>query len=367
MDANGTLTLHAGSVRIPIEGTTQLTAGQTVNIEVVKTDQGLQLKLTTLPESSQGISTFLTQNLASMLASVLEGMGADIAPDLAAQFLPSAMPPLDSAIRQILSLFIGRNVMGSDLQEIANAINQASEAGILAPGQAQDISSLLARLLVTNPSQLQEAMSQIAGTSAGGVEARIALALAAGTLGRLAGQLKNDLRTQLVRLKNNESLLRFLDGTGQASRFMEAIDGVLDRLAGIQLQNIRGLEQPYVFFEVPFGPGSGLKRAQVHVFGDGKGRRFDPKNASLALDISTTVLGDLWIHIQVVHGRLTCRFKASNESAVAEIEREADELVKSLAEAGYPGAKITATHWDGNRLNEAGALMRRFTGINMQA
>jgi hypothetical protein len=198
------------------------------------------------------------------------------------------------------------------------------------------------------------------------MEARIALAIATGNFEALGESLRSDLEAQLSDLRRDDALLRFLEGSGQLRTFEQAVDRVLERFTGAQLQNLRSLELPYQFLEVPVASGSPFDRIQVHFFGEGRGKRgFSRTDATVVLDLSMTRLGDVWIALSIARGRCTCRFRAANPAAVQAIRTGKDDLVRALAEAGYPGAQVRVEPWNGDRFNEAAALMRRFSGINV--
>ena len=144
---------------------------------------------------------------------------------------------------------------------------------------------------------------------------------------------------------------------------------VAERLTGGQLQNLRGLEQSYVFLELPFQTGAPLRHGQVHLFSDGHGKRrnIDANNATVALDLSMTKLGDLWITLRVVNGQCACKFRATSQPVADAIEAASGDLVQALGAAGYPRAMVQVALWDGDRLKRVTLLMRRFSGLDVQA
>jgi flagellar hook-length control protein FliK len=181
-------------------------------------------------------------------------------------------------------------------------------------------------------------------------------------------EIVQDVRTQIERLRQNDGFLGFLRQTGQQASFEQAAQRVLDRQTGGQLQNLRGQEAPYLFFEVPFPPTAPIRNAQVHVLGEGRGRkqRFDPQNTAVAIDLTTTRLGDLWISLAIHQGVCRCSIRARTPEIVRAIEAHASELTERLAVAGYRAAQVSASLWNGDRISEAVGLFARFAGVSVQ-
>jgi len=354
--------VQVAGVQVPLPADASLQPGQTVTIKVLESGQGLQLRI--VPQAS--VPAHSLGALEELVAAVLESLGAPIGPELPSQLVPANLPQTPDAVRALLALFVSRGAMGEDLRQIAALVEQAVAAGAL---PRSDSEALLARIVVSEPGDFHPVLEQLADAAGHTLEARIAMALAAGNLDDIIDTLRTDLRAHLARLRENPVLQRFLQRTGQLRTFETAVDRVLERLVGAQLQNLRGLEQPYLFLEVPCSPDSGIQHAQVHVFseGHGKKREFDAANALVAFDLATTRLGDLWITLRITQGRCLCRFCATRPAAVDALTGAAHELVQALEQAGHHGARVEVALWDADRLRETAALMRRFSGINVQA
>ena len=140
-------------------------------------------------------------------------------------------------------------------------------------------------LVVSDGDDIVPVLRALFETAGRTVEGRLLSAVAEGRLDDLAAAVRDDVRSQLAQLRNNPELLRFLRRTGGLREFEAASERVIERLVGTQVQNLRGVEHSYVFFELPVDPESGLRHAQVHVFGDGRrGRdRVDADNATVCL------------------------------------------------------------------------------------
>jgi hypothetical protein len=415
------------------------------------------------------------------ILSTLEHLGAvEVAPR-AAQLLPPQLPPTQTAVRLVLSLFLTEASVGEDLGLLLRVTGEAAAQGALAAQDAESFASLvrqwlpsdgswqksgavpvamagleeairrclsaasflpppevamrdlpeagvlagiIARFLETEPQFLQwnavthpetlavairaflaaqAAMPQDGslisqGVDADGlariirqivnsldpatvgvvrsaaertaqpIEARLAAALASGRLEAVVAEIVQDVRTGIERLRQDDGFAGFLRQTGQQTGFEQAAQRVLDRQTGGQLQNLRGQEAPYLFFEVPFPPTAPIRNAQVHVLGEGRGRkqRFDPQNTAVAIDLTTTRLGDLWISLAIHQGVCRCSIRARTPEIVRAIEAHVSELTERLGVAGYRAAQVSASLWDGDRISEAVGLFAQFAGVSVQ-
>lgn len=362
------LALLVGGTRIPLSDPGSLAPGQTVFVEVTETAQGLQLRL--LPQGRQAAAGQPpAEPLANLVAAVLESLGAIRVAQSPEQLLPAQLPHTEAAVRSLLSLFALRGTFGQDLQQIADLMAQAAGAGALSQDASGQAVAVLAQLLAAAPGGLKDLIERLVGQSGRTAEGRIAHALATGDLQGLEEALRGDLQAVLSSLRNDEVLGAFLRRAGQLRVFQGAVGRVMERVSGGHLQNLRALDQPYVFIEIPFGPGSAIVRGQIHFFGEGaaKRRRIDPKNATVAFDLSTTRLGDLWITLRAAKGYCNCRLCATFPAAVEAIEKASEDLSDALRKAGYERATVSAALWDGDRLREVALLMRRFSGIDVNA
>ena len=360
------LVVQVAGVRVPIESGAALEAGQSVLVEAAQSEAGLVLRLTPLeqagtaptPEAAAG-----ARLIQSLLAPILESLGAVLPEEAAARLLPANAPLTETTLQRLVSLFVSRATMGPDLRHIAALLSQAAAAGAIPPDVAEEFSGLAARFVLSESGGLPGPLEAMARA---GAEAQIAQAIASGAVENLLERLESDLRAQVSRLRGNAALARFLRGLGQLRSFENAVARILDRLDAAQLQNLRTFEQPYLFIEVPCDPDGALRHFQVHFFNEGRGKRraFDWQNATVAIDLSMTRLGNLWISVKIVRGRCSCWFRATRADVVQAIENNADELAAALDRVGYPNAEVKAMLWDGNRLETVANLMRRFAGFS---
>ncbi len=290
------------------------------------------------------------------------------APQSAAQIVPPNFPSSEAAVRNLLSMFLADGQTSQDLQLLQSLVSEGAASGGIPQAVADEFTALVTQFMVAEDGDIAEVLQQWGRSSGRSLEARLAQALATGDLNEFLDQAEGDLRSSLSRFRQEGDIVRYLQGKNQLRTFQGAVDRVLNRLTGAQLQNMRGVDLPYAFLELPAMDGTGLQRAQIHVFGEGRGeRRFDPRNATVAMDLSLTRLGDIWVSLTVVRGHCACRFRATRPEVVEAIEAEADALRGALTEAGYAGVQVQAGLWSGQRLDDVAGLMRRFSGLNVKA
>lgn len=367
--------VRIGGTELPIEPVAGLAPGTRVGVEVIRTGAGPRLRLTPLPTPAASPSTQPAQSgsaappLPALLTRVLETLNRLDAVRQAAHLLPRGVPRSEVAIRQVLTLFFARGSTGQDLQQVAAVVRQAVDAGVLTERDVAAVASIL-RLVSAGVEEDTASVLRRAGDQAGKpIEARLAAAVAAGKIDAFLAELDQDAAVLLQRLRSNEAFRTYLRKTGQLADFDSAVDRTIERFSGGHLQNLRSAEMPYHFLEVPFDPTALITHAQIHIFGEGggKGRRFDPDNSTVVIDLSTTNLGDLWISLNMVRGACQCWIRVTDVEVVRAVEESSADLAEQLEAVGYPGATVHATLWDGNRLQEAANLMRRFEGISLEA
>jgi hypothetical protein len=358
------LWLPLGGQRIPLGKDSGFTPGQIVRAEVVPDEQGVQVRVSSAPAGTA--PTAPVSGTASVLTAVLGALGALPALAYAARLLPEGMPRSDLAMRQVLQLFLRDGSVGKDLNSLVTLLSAAARQGAVSEETLQMIRSLLPEA-VTKPGAMA---GFLRAAAADNVEVRLRQAIESGTLRELLASLTREGFTALAALRQDTRLEAWLRGKGQWRQFEQTVDRILDHMAGTRLQNLHGLEHAYVFIEVPLPPESGLKRAQIHLMGEGgqRGKRgFEGQTTMIAMDLSTTHLGDLWVTLRTVAGQCECQFRAMRSEVVSAIEDNAGELKGALAEAGYSEARIGVSIWDGDRGRETAQLMQRFSGIDVHA
>ncbi len=363
----GSLSVTIGGTRVPIGDLPQLNPGQVVNGEVLRSDAGLQLRLNPqpVPVSEQAATAV---SLPQVVAHVLETLSALGAAENAAHVLHPAMPANEAAVRNVLELFLADGRTGDALRNLQAMINDAAQAGALSQRLA-DSFGLLAGVLVLSGGRDIHALLQQWRRAGQTIEHRLAQAMQSGRLDEILSIAEGDLRGLIMRLLHEESFVRFLRGDGRLRAFQETAEEVLERLTGAALQNLRGLEHPYLFVEVPTTPETGFHRLQLHFMSErgAAGKRFDIRNCTAVIDISLSELGDLWIVLKLVEGQCSCLVRAASTEGLERLRHEEAGFAASLGAAGFHGAQVRFALWDANRLRETGQLMRQHSRVDMRA
>jgi len=363
----GNQVVAAGALRVPIPQTASLLSGQPVTVEVVETEQGLQLRLT--PREPAPPPPATAPPPADPLTAVLKSLGVTVSRDTAEALIPAHLARTEETVRAVLSLFVRTAKTGADLRLIASLLTEGAAAGALSAESADEVATLIEQFVARSSEDLSTVLYRLTNSAGKDLEARIGQALTPpGHADTVLNLPQNDLRILLSHLRTDQAVAAYLRGAGRDREFQDAVDRTLGRLSAAQLQNVHALDQPYLFLEIPWPAGAPIHEARVHFFAEGRtGKRGpDAQNASVTLDLSTTRLGDLWITLQLVAGRCQCRFCATSPDAVETIERATEELTQALEDAGYPQTTIQVTLWDGDRLREMANLMRRFSGIDLK-
>jgi flagellar hook-length control protein FliK len=358
--------VNLGSVRVPLEAGATLQAGNTVLVEVLRGDSGLQLRVTQQP-SAQPAGSPASNALLDSVAGALRALGLAGDAARAQALVPPQVTHLPHLVEQAVAFFAVRSALGTDLEVLTQALQSALQGHAVTGGRYEVMAGTLMRLAGGDVEGLTAALRDMVRGSRKSLEARLALVVGRG--GDLAVALAEDFRAELIALRRDEAFAAYLRARGRWQPFERAADRIIDRLARGALQNLRALEHPYLFLEVPFPPGSGFQHGQIHFFGDGKGRsgRWDKKNATVALDLSTTRLGDLWITLRVHQGHCLCTIRATESETVKVLDGGAMELADALASAGYVGAQVKVQRWDGDRVEQAGLLLQPLAGVDVSA
>ncbi len=364
------LWMNLGGVKVPLDPASGLMPGQTLSVQVAQNDSGVQLLVRQGPSVSPTASR-LPAELPQLLASVLKALGAPISTEEAVYLTPSSLPHKAHALRTLFSLFTSRQPMGRDLQNLAGLLARAAQGGALPASVAADFSMLMSQILAGAPEDVLRALRQASRQASSSLEARLAVALRTGGMDALHQALGQDLRGLLLRIRADEGLASFLRDSGRLRDFLDTIDGLVERLAGRDMQNLRAYDHPYRFLDIPFAPDSPITNAQIHLWGRDRGggtkREFDGSDVQAVLDLSMTRLGDLWITLSANAAHCACTIRSTLPEAVALLEESVPELTEALRQAGYPGATVRTGLWDGNRIRETAELMRLLSGVDMKA
>ncbi|HNR34091.1 MAG TPA: flagellar hook-length control protein FliK [Candidatus Hydrogenedentes bacterium] len=366
------LFLIAGQLRVQVSSQSGLVSGQAVTAEVLARNpdgQSFQFRITPQTTASPAPASLPAPGAAGMVETLLQALGSVKLPENAALLLPSSLPPSVDAARAALSFFVLKSQLGGDLRRIAAQIEEALRAGVPLRAETRALAGWLNRLVASEPESFESVLRHWLSEAGAPTEARMARAMSEGESNRLADWLRTDVRAALAQMRNDGALTSYLRAQGGRIGFDEAIGRVLERLTANQLQNLRGTEIPYWVAEVPFAPGGTIQGGLVHFLTDGRRAKATSRSgyATIALDLTTTRLGNLWILLYAGGGECHCRVQATEEAVIKALNDAANELRTSLEKAGYDRATIQIAEWDGDRLRETAALFRRHAGLQVTA
>jgi flagellar hook-length control protein FliK len=268
-------------------------------------------------------------------------------------------------LRQLLSLFVGSPEWARDRQVIRELLIRAVHAGAVARDSVAD---LLDEPDLSQVNQGEALLRAVIASSGRSLESRIARALSLAEASPPLGVLgQKDPRARLSRLVREQEMKPFLARDGSLDRFEQAVSRTLERLVASDLLRLHSLEGPYLFAELPLSRPL-LGRAHVHLLGEGgRGRPFNFEEATVAIDLSTPELGELWISLQLRQGSCRCSFRAIREETAAAVSAHSQELVEALARAGHAQARVVVTRWDGDRARQAAGLLGRLRRVDLTA
>ena len=323
--------------------------------------------------SSADMMSTPSQHSPGELGDVVTRLAASLgmserAGDLMA-LLPKHIALPESAVRVLLPLLAMRGSLGPDLDAVQTLVSRAIAAEAISRDMGEAMLRILNQVLPQHAEDLRSTLEQMLQRTTVSTEAQLLrIAVESGEATERLTELHASLRSQITSLRQNGDFLRFLAGQGESARFETAVDQILERLTGVEVQNLRGTAHTYHFAELAFPPGAPIEQAQIHFFegsSGNKSRRFGANHASIVFDLETSGLGELWINLSIRADQCTCLFRVRRSDALTAIEAESDVLAVKLADAGYPGAQIRATLWDGDRIRETARLMQQFSGINV--
>ena len=360
------LSLNLNGTRLPLDAEAGLVAGQRVQAEILSAQQGLHLRLTPLPTETTSATPSKSSALA-LLTSVLQTLNAMYATDNAQSLLSQKLPQTATAIQQLLALFVNRDTLNRDLQSLLSILVKAAQHGAIDNKLVETLSIWLSQFTATESKAFNKLLRKL--HSEGKFEARLAAALRAGDLDAALATIHADLQAQIAQLQTKEGFLTYLRESKQAGAFDQLIDRIFARWTGANFQNLRQLDLPYLYLEIPLPPDGNILHAQVHLLGEGQrgNETLNKKNATIVLDLATAHLGDLWISIRIAQGRCQCHFQAINKSVVNLIHSSSQDLNAAMARVGYTNTTISAAPWDGDRIKATADLMRRSEGLNLHA
>jgi len=332
---------------LPLPPNAALARGQQVDVKVVRTEPELVFHVS--PRAQPSATPALPSQLVPQL---LESLGGKA--------------PVAAAASQLVLLFADSEGAGAQVTSVMTILSDAKAAGVPLAPQTLELLKLLTELAAFEPGDLPRLLKQLAEDASRSSEARVAKAIRSGDYQELIQSLDQSLKAQLASLGRDDALLRFAERQHSTGALDKAIGTLVARLMGGELQNLTGIDTPYLFFEVPFKDDAPIRRAFIHVFGRGQSRDGpeDSESMSVALDLSTSSLGDIWVSLRTHEGRCACEFRAERAGTDRLIEASRELLLSGLKAAGYREPLVATAPWREGRLAETSLWLRPVEGVD---
>lgn len=352
-----------GRVHVPLGTTSGLSAGQPILVTTRIQEGTLQLTIraqaAAAPQSGGAEP--------ALLESVLNALGR---PELAgrlATLLPRQVPATEAALRALVSSLLAERGAGQDVQQLQQFLNSATNQGVLRADAGLNLSPWLSLTALADSAAWNELLRRAR------TERQAASQLARVAFGKAGPDslqnLKQSLSSLVQRLLDDPGFQNWLRDNGQEETFRALADRVFERASGSDVQNLRALNQPYQFLEMPIPAGEGFFRLQLHFFSDGDSRKQDPADTAhrTVIDVETSRLGPVWIDLQTHRQSCSCTFKMATPELVDVVDESLPELRASLTALGYGDVRIRALPWDGDREGALLALLAPFKSLDLEA
>lgn len=344
---NEGLLLQLGAQQIPLPEGVALVAGQRVAVRIIGAGEALRLEIT--PQPAAPAPAAAAPGLETLLRPVLQALGKLDLASRASGLVPQHLPPSPASLQPLLTVLLSNQGPGRDLQQLQQILAAATAAGTV----PADLAASVAQWLGLAPAAenawwrglLERARAERAAAT------RIAQSLGSGKPAPSLAAARDGAASLATRLLADTGFETWLREQGGLEPFRALEQRLQDRAQGGDLQNLRALNQPYQFLELPLREGDGFLRAHVHSFSDGKRASAPDPDAvhRTILDLETTQLGPLWIAIQAAGSQCACRFRTIHPDVVELVQAEAAGLREALVALGYQEATVSAESWDGNR------------------
>jgi hypothetical protein len=282
---------------------------------------------------------------------------------------PELAPPVladkPALAAQVTAMLNQREGLGNVLAPLIRFAQTAATAGSASPDLGNALAAVLAPLLRPDAAELPAAIKRWVERATRAHEATLSRAASGQTLQPQADAAT--AKSVIESIRNDTVLRQWLTDRGEVRAFDTAADRALDRLNAGQLQQLRSIDHPYWFMDLPFDPESGVNRAMVHLFQDGGRGGDEAESATVVFDLSLTQLGDIWVKLSLYGDRCACRIGVADPGVLDLLGQFESELVEALRSTGARDISVNAELWDGDRLTRTASLMRPLNGVDMSA
>ncbi len=365
--------VQVAGIKVPLPQGSALVPGQPVTVTQQSGAEGP--KLVVVPQNSpaaQGGQSVATvgsggvpqenSTVASalpILKSLVETLPVlkAVSPQQATSLLPTQLPNVESVLRMALQVFELKSKVHDAMKVIAQVADIAEEAQISSPVLKQVLSMVGGEVKWDDKASVIQLLKQLQSQTRGpGLSISNEMTL------------EDSLLVLLGKLRNDEGLRSLLEVKGMVSNFQQAVDALVEHVSGQHLQNGRSLDVPYAYLTIPFPEGADIVEAQIHFVGDGQGENEwdEAGHGQIVLDLSTTRLGELWIHVSHRVEGCVCQFSVETEAIATTINDSASVLRERLEEQGFERVNVIASVRSKDRLEALADVLQRFSGLDLQ-
>lgn len=350
--------------RIALPANTTLTPGQPVTVEL-QTQSGAP-RLVVQPAPTAQPSAAPNPVASTLLMEVLRAIPQfqNITPQQATGLMPTPLPASDALIRLALQVFQFQATLPEAVDTMRRALSLVTTQKDASPEARQLLTLLGAGVDFTKTESIAQFLKNIRALTTSAPLADLAPSSNASP--QPASASDASLYRLLAGIRNDQTVLALLETPGAIKTFQQASDTLLDHAAGQHLQNARGLDTSYVYLNIPIA-NDALRQAQIHFFADGQQNQDDSGAGQIVMDLDTTNLGSIWIHIQHSPENCTCRFNVNSEEIVGYINHAADSLVTRLEGLSFKHVQVLAMVWDGDRIQALADVIQQFAGLDIKA
>lgn len=177
----------------------------------------------------------------------------------------------------------------------------------------------------------------------------------------------------LPQLMQDESFIDFLKRMGYEKEFQRIVELISSRPVTNQVINLVHNNYYYFSFELPLRMEEGFEWARIHAFlseGHKKGSTGTKgKNPYfiVAMDLSLTRLGKIWVDLKQFEDNLECTFKVTQPDIKHAFESVLEELKSRFVDLGYRNVAVQVSVWDGDSKSMTWNLFNIHSGKGWRA
>ncbi|MGC8739464.1 MAG: hypothetical protein ACP5UA_12585 [Candidatus Hydrogenedens sp.] len=349
-------------VRIPLPKDVELTEGTWIQIRLLSSQGGYEMKFEVIQEP-------VTDNLPSQATDLSAQKVVDISDknsvirELVQKMInqnPELIGKTDFVIKLLGEWFDEENTVSHLLFRINKIVQEAIDKGILEPSWLKMFPQYLSFSfegkvdwqIINN--YLKQQMQYIIFEKQLFREKDVDIGIQKSIV-----ELKG--YRVLYSLLKNEMFVSFLKSKGYYQEFQKSLDSLFSKLTTNQILNLNNAQYNYLVFELPFSIQDGFSRVCIHTLYSkkdehGKGKK--PKYAIIAFDIELINMGKMWIELCWLEEALECVFRIAEEKTQKVCNQFMSELESSFKVLGLKNVNIHVHKWDGNRVKNVFSLLQ---------